>query len=190
MIRASVSSDREGVSATCPRVARGKLAGVGHRFGETEINRSHAAAFRLRCIESPAIRSILAHPFYSIRDIPYDKYLGLIFIRAKGPLPSPLRSAENLRSGDRGSDGFRDLWRLYLVIEFVLARLAVVNAAGMALYPDTTAVSTVFFVESGFSNRTECCDNIIPLPPIFHFNGLIGPANLQFFAHPRIIQIR
>lgn len=123
MIRASVSSDREGVSATCPRVARAKLAGVGHRFGETEINRSHAAAFRLRCIESPAIRSILAHPFYSIRDIPYDKYLGLIFIRAKGPLPSPLRSAENLRSGDRGSDGFRDLWRLYLVIEFVLARL-------------------------------------------------------------------
>lgn len=88
MIRASVSSDREDVSATCPRVARGKLAGVGHRFGETEINRSHAAAFRLRCIESPAIRSILAHPFYSIRDIPYDKYLGLIFIRAKGPLPS------------------------------------------------------------------------------------------------------
>lgn len=141
-------------------------------------------------VSSPAIRSILAHPFYSIRDIPYDKYLGLIFIRAKGPLPSPLRSAENLRSGDRGSDGFRDLWRLYLVIEFVLARLAVVNAAGMALYPDATAVSTVFFVESGFSNRTECCDNIIPLPPIFHFNGLIGPANLQFFAHPRIIQIR
>lgn len=38
-----------------PRVlaTRGNLAGVGHRFGETEINRSHAAAFRLRCIEFP-----------------------------------------------------------------------------------------------------------------------------------------
>lgn len=113
------------ISYRTSRVDRGNLAGVDYCVSRTEINRSVATAFRLRCIEfawfvlsAGRVRFMR----YAITPRSYDKYRRLIFIQPTFHPPSPKCCGKFTRN--RGFDGFQDLWRLYLVIEFVSVRSA------------------------------------------------------------------
>lgn len=72
------------ISYRTSRVDRGNLAGVDYCVSRTEINRSVATAFRLRCIEfawfvlsAGRVRFMR----YAITPRSYDKYRRLIFIQ-------------------------------------------------------------------------------------------------------------